>query len=85
MTVTPNVANKRLILQFTDDEWSTLLFINKVYGSVAFRQYIEKLLNQRKEQRRELRRNKILVSFESANDETKQQILTALNLTFDDE
>jgi len=85
MNIIVNAANKRIILELTDEEWSTAKYMNKIYGSDFLKTFLEKFWNQRKEQRKDLRRQKMLDRFNVLTPAEQADILSRMSLVFDDE
>lgn len=78
-------ANQRIILNLTTTEVSTVRHLNRVYGANFIRDYLLKFIQQRNAQRRAARREAIMTAFIDAPAQTKQEVLTALGVTFNDE
>ena len=85
MNITIVPANKRIILDLTDEEWSTAKFMNKVHGSTFIKTFLERFWGQRKEQRKELRKEKMIAKFATLTPAEQADVLLKMGLVFDDE
>lgn len=85
MTFDIDAPNKKLTITFDDEEWSTFKFMRKTHGNPFLKDFLERFFRQRKEQRKELRKEKMIATFNSLTPAQQQQVLSTMNLDFDDE
>jgi hypothetical protein len=85
MIITSQPANQRLILDLTNDEWAVVKHLNKVFGSVFLKTFLEDFLAKRLVQKNSVRGDRLVSSFTTASPAVQSQILTALALDFQDE
>lgn len=85
MTVTFVPAQKRIVLDLTDEEWSTGKFMSKIYGTTFLKDFLDKFFIQRKEQRKDRRREMMIAKFETLTPAQQAQILATMTLDFADE
>lgn len=85
MDLTPDAQNKRISIQFTDEEWNIVRHLSKVYGSSFLKLRLEEVFAQRRAQRRSVRQETLFTWFEGLTPAQQNQFLTNQGINFNDE
>lgn len=82
--VLDNDTNK-VTLECNNIEFRTIKHLYKVYGNNFLKNYLEKFVNQRREQRMAKRAQDVGNRFNDLDGATQNQVLGILGITLDDE
>lgn len=85
MNVILDNQNNVVTLQCDNQEFRTIRHLYKVYGNNFLRNYLQRFIEQRRQQRFDKRAQDIGAGFNSATPEIQAQVSQLLNVTIDDE